>query len=293
MKFTNALIGASPLDYVELARASEAAGFASVSLSDHVFSPRTLSSAYPYTPDGKPIMLADEDWLDPWVAIGAMAAVTTTLEFMTNVYILPLRNPFVVAKAVGTAAVLSGDRVSLGIGAGWMKEEFDQLEQSFSTRGKRMNEMIDVLRLLWSGGMVEHRGDHYDFDPLEMRPAPSKPVPIIVGGHSDAALRRAAQRGDGWIGVAYGVEELMAHCERLSRMRDDAGRADEPFEIYASPQAAPSPGLLAELAAAGVTSILTSAQKALAPGSDPHDLPAAKEAIAKYSELFLGTTGSV
>ena len=292
MKFTNALIGASPLHYVELAQACESAGFAAVSLSDHVFSPAELASAYPYTPDGKPMMLADEDWLDPWVAVGAMATVTTTLEFMTNVYILPLRNPFVVAKAVGTAAVLSADRVSLGIGAGWMKEEFEQLEQSFSNRGKRMNEMIDVLRLLWSGGMVEHHGDHYDFDPLEMRPAPSRPIPIIVGGHSDAALRRAAERGDGWIGVAYSVEDLLAHCERLGRMRADAGRADEPFEIYASPQAAPSPDLLAELAAAGVTSILTSAQKALAPGSDPHDLGAATDAIAKYGELFVSPTGA-
>ena len=292
MKFTNALIGASPLHYVELARACEAAGFASVSLSDHVFAPQQLSSAYPYTPDGKPLMLADEDWLDPWVAVGAMAAVTTTLEFMTNVYILPLRNPFVVAKAVGTAAVLSGNRVSVGIGAGWMKEEFDQLEQSFSTRGKRMNEMIDVLRVLWSGGMVEHHGEHYDFDALEMRPAPSQPIPIIVGGHSAAALRRAAERGDGWIGVAYSVEDLLAHCEQLGRMRADAGRADEPFEIYASPQAAPSPDLLAELAAAGVTSILTSAQTALAPESDPTDLAAATAAIARYGELFLGSAGA-
>lgn len=289
MKFTNALIGASPLHYVHLAQASEAAGFASVSLSDHVFSPQTLSSAYPYTPDGKPIMLADEDWLDPWVAVGAMAAATTTLRFMTNVYILPLRNPFVVAKAVGTAAVLSGNRVSLGVGAGWMKEEFVQLEQSFSARGRRMNEMIDVLRVLWSGGMVEHHGDLFDFDPLEMRPAPSEPIPIIIGGHSDAALRRAAERGDGWIGVAYSVEDLLDHCERLRLMREDVGRADRPFEIFASPQAAPSADLLAELAAAGVTSILTSAQKAMAPGSDAHDLASAKEAIAKYGDLFFGS----
>ena len=289
MKFTNALIGAAPQHYVDLARASEAAGFDAVSLSDHMFSPKELSSAYPYTPDGKPLMLADEDWLDPWVAVGAMAAVTTTLRFMTNVYILPLRNPFVVAKAVGTAAVLSGDRVSLGVGAGWMKEEFDQLEQPYSARGKRMDEMIDVLRVLWSGGMVEHHGDVYDFDPLEMRPAPSEPIPIIIGGHSDAALRRAAERGDGWIGVAYSVEELLEHCERLRQLREDAGRADEPFEIYGSPQAAPSPDLLAELAAAGVTSILTSAQKALAPGADRLDLSAANDAIARYGELFLGS----
>ncbi len=291
VKFTNALIGARPEHYLELARASEAAGFDSVTLSDHVFSPGTVESAYPYTPDGKPRLLAEEDWLDPWVTIGAMAAVTTTLRFMTNVYILPLRNPFVVAKAVSTAAVLSNDRLSLGVGAGWMREEFDQLEQPFSGRGKRMNEMIDVLRTLWSGGMVEYHGEIYDFDPLEMRPVPSRPVPIIIGGHSDAALARAARRGDGWIGVEYSVDDLLAHCGRLGEMRADAGRADEPFEIYASPLAAPTSDLLGTLADAGVTSVLTSPTMAMAPDLDPADLDGTKEVIAKYGELVIQPGG--
>ena len=130
-----------------------------MALSDHVFYPEQLESKYPYTPDGKPQFRPEESWPDPWVAIGAMAAVTTSLRFVTNVYVLPARNPFVVAKAVGTAAVLSDDRVLLGIGAGWMREEFEQMGQAFAKRGARMEEMVEVLRTLWQGGMVEHHGE--------------------------------------------------------------------------------------------------------------------------------------
>ena len=125
-----------------------------------------------------------------------MAAVTERIRFFTNVFVLPMRNPFPVAKQVATAAALSGGRVSLGVGMGWCEEEFDLLEQPFAGRGKRADEQLEVLRKLWAGGWVEHHGDHYDFPRLEMSPSLDAPVPILVGGISDAALRRAA-RHDG------------------------------------------------------------------------------------------------
>ncbi|MFZ4518530.1 MAG: TIGR03619 family F420-dependent LLM class oxidoreductase [Microthrixaceae bacterium] len=285
MRFGQAMIGARPLDWPRLARACEAAGFDSVAVSDHVVYPSYLSSKYPYTPDGTPLFSPDEDWPDPWVAIGAMASVTTTLRFLTNVYVLPLRNPFVVAKAVGTAAYLSEGRVGLGIGAGWMAEEFELLEQPFARRGKRMDEMVEVLRTLWAGGMVEHHGEFYDFAPVEMRPAPPAAVPIYVGGHSDIAFRRAARLGDGWLGVHYSPAELLAHCETLQHAREDAGTADRPFEIIASPLAAPSSDLVEELEAAGVTTILTSAW--MAAGLNAPDVDRAEELIASYGERFI------
>ncbi len=285
MKFGQAMIGARPLDWPRLARACEAAGFDSVAVSDHVVYPSYLSSKYPYTPDGTPLFSPDEDWPDPWVAIGAMSSVTTSLRFITNVYVLPLRNPFVVAKAVGTAAYLSGGRVGLGIGAGWMEEEFGLLEQPFRRRGKRMDEMVEVCRALWAGGMVEHHGEFYDFDPVEMRPAPPAPVPIYVGGHSDVAFRRAARLGDGWLGVHYPPAELLAHCATLQQAREDAGTADRPFEIIASPLAAPSSDLVEELEAAGVTTILTSAW--MAAGLNAPDVDRAEELIASYGERFI------
>jgi len=286
MKFSQALLGANPLDWPRIASAAEEAGFDSVAVSDHVVYPARLESRYPYTPDGVPLFSPDEDWPDPWVAVGAMSAVTSRLRFLTNVYVLPLRNPFVVAKAVGTAAYLSRGRVGLGIGAGWMAEEFELMGQPFARRGKRMDEMVEVVRTLWRGGMVEHHGEFYDFDPVEMRPAPPAPVPIYVGGHSEIAMRRAATLGDGWLGMYYSVEELEQHCRTLERAREDAGTADRPFEIIASPMVTPTAENCERLEAAGVTTILTSAwmaQGVLGPDSTEQAI----ELIATFGERFI------
>ena len=220
MKFCQSLMYAAPDQWIELTCAAEAAGFDQVALSDHVVQPEKLESTYPYTRSGRPMFPPDTPWPDVWVTIGALAARTERISFVTHVYVLPARNPFVVAKAVGTAAVLSGGRVQLGVGAGWMREEFAALEQPFERRGARMEEQIEVLRTLWRGGMVEHHGEFYDFDRLEMAPAPPEPVPILIGGHSEVALRRAARIGDGWIGVYYRLDELLAIVERLQEMGD-------------------------------------------------------------------------
>lgn len=286
MKFSQALLGANPLDWPRIASAAEEAGFDSVAVSDHVVYPARLESRYPYTPDGVPLFSPDEDWPDPWVAVGAMSAVTSRLRFLTNVYVLPLRNPFVVAKAVGTAAYLSRGRVGLGIGAGWMAEEFELMGQPFARRGKRMDEMVEVVRTLWNGGMVEHHGEFYDFDPVEMRPAPPAPVPIYVGGHSEIAMRRAATLGDGWLGMYYSVEELEQHCRTLEQAREDAGTADRPFEIIASPMVTPTAENCERLEAAGVTTILTSAwmaQGVLGPDSTEQAI----ELIATFGGRFI------
>ncbi len=285
MKFCNAMIGADPGDWNRLARVAEQVGFDSVAVSDHVVYPSYLESKYPYTPDGVPQFSPDEHWPDVWVAIASMAAVTERLRFMTNVYVLPLRNPFVVAKAVGTAAYLSGGRVALGIGAGWMREEFDLLEQPFGRRGKRMDEMVDVLHRLWEGGMQEFHGDFYDFEPLEMKPAPPAQVPVYIGGHSEIAFERAA-RNDGWLGMYYTPEQLIEHCETLDRAREDAGRADRHFEIIASPLAVPSTGLLEDLEGAGVGTILTSAWKAV--GVEQPTGEEGEELLRAYADRFFG-----
>ena len=283
--FCHGLIGARPADWNRLALACEEAGFDSVAESDHVIFPAELDSKYPYTPDGTPLFDPEEDWPDAWVAIGSMAAVTTQLRFVTNVYVLPARNPFVAAKAIGTAAHLSGGRVGVGVGAGWMREEFEVLGQPFSRRGARMEEMIEVLRALWSGEMVEHHGEFFDFDPVRMRPGTGEPVPFYIGGHSEIAIERAARIGDGWLGMYYSPAELLERCATLQRAREDAGTADRPFEIIASPMAAPTPDLLDELEAAGVTTILTSSWSAT--GITAPAVERAEEMIATYGERFI------
>jgi len=198
----------------------------------------------------------DTTWPDPWVLAGAVMAVTTTLRFTTNIYIGPIREPLLVAKQVGTAAVLSGNRVVLGLGAGWMKEEFDLLGQDFATRGPRLNEMIEVCRKVWAGGMVEHHGEHYDLPRLQMSPAPTRPVPIWCGGHTKAAIRRAATLCDGWVGNAYAVDEVFERAAAMHRALEEAGRADVPFDVVIGAMAMPEPDLFKRMEDAGITGTL-------------------------------------
>jgi alkanesulfonate monooxygenase SsuD/methylene tetrahydromethanopterin reductase-like flavin-dependent oxidoreductase (luciferase family) len=175
--------------------------------------------------------------------------------------------------------------VQLGIGAGWMKEEFDLLGQEFAGRGRRMDEMVDVLRALWGGGMVEHHGRCYDFDAVEISPVPTEPVPILVGGHSEAALRRAAAIGDGWMGVYYGMDELRGYVERLERYRKEAGREHLPFEVTASVLAVPTPAVCEELDEIGVTTLITSAW--LMEGLDGSSVPALVDSVRRFGERYI------
>jgi probable F420-dependent oxidoreductase len=254
MDFWAAVAWVDPGQLLDVARACDDHGYHGILVSDHVFYPQKLTSAYPYSPTGAPLWSPSAPWPDPWVLIGAMAAVTTRLHFSTNIYIAPARHPLVVAKAVSTAAVLSGNRVALGAGVGWMQEEFDQLGTDFATRGRRLDEMVEVLRALWAGGMVEHHGTYYDFDPLEISPVPTRPIPIYAGGHSPAAMRRAA-RLDGWIGNAYPPDEALAHTADLLEQRHQAGLG-QPYDVIVGVNARPDRDLIHKLEDAGVTGLI-------------------------------------
>jgi probable F420-dependent oxidoreductase len=257
MKFWQSVAFSDPDDLLDVARIAEEVGFHGVFLPEHVFVPEKLESTYPYSPNGTPIFTAETPWLDPWVQIGAMAAVTTRLRFVTGVYILPLRHPLEVAKSVASAAVLSHDRVGLGVGTGWMREEFDILGREFRGRGKRLDEMIEVLRKVWAGGMVEHHGQHFDFPRLQMSPAPKMPPPILIGGMSEAAFRRAARLGDGWIGSGNTPEQVPGVMARLDELRREAGRDRLPFDAILVLAAPPEVDLLRRLEDVGVTSLVS------------------------------------
>jgi probable F420-dependent oxidoreductase len=256
VKFWHALPFMEPAEAVELAVASEEAGFDGITVPDHLFTPKDLRSKYPYSDDGRPKFEPDSPWPDPWVVIGAMAARTERIRFTTNIYIAPLRDLFTVAKAVSTAAVLSNNRVALGMGMGWMQEEFEQTGQDFKSRGKRANEMIEVLRKLWAGGWVEHHGDHYDFGELQIAPVPSEPIPIWIGGHSKAAIRRATRLADGWIGVDYRVEEAEEMVREIRRELNTLGRGDQPFEMILALWAHIDADLCKRFESLGVTGLM-------------------------------------
>jgi probable F420-dependent oxidoreductase len=282
MKFVVATAFCEATHYCELARTAESAGWDGVSVSDHVIYPERLESRYPYTPDGSPRFDASTPWPDPLVAIGAMAAVTERIQLLTNIYVLPLRNPFVVAKAVGTAAALSGDRVALGIGVGWMKEEFDLLEQDFKTRGRRTDEMIEVMRKLWTGDVVEHHGRFYDFDRLSMTPAPRGRISIYVGGVSDAAFRRIGRLADGWISEMHTSEELRRHVERIRAFRAEYGREGEPLDVVGTCIDAVDVDGYRRLEEMGVTHLLT--QPWMLYSGPTADLEAKKAGLRRFAD---------
>jgi probable F420-dependent oxidoreductase len=257
MKFWMAMAFLDTTDVLPLARAADAAGIDGITVSDHLFEPQERRSPYPYSADGAPPFAPDTAWPDPWVLIGAMAAVTERIRFTNNIYIAPLRELFTVAKLVSTAAVISGNRVAMGAGPGWCEEEFDQVGQAFKGRGARLEEMIDVLHQLWAGGWVEHHGEHYDFDALRIDPVPTERVPVYIGGHSDIALSRAARVGDGWIGNAYAPDEAEHYLGILRGHLKAADRLDDPdFEVILGLMAMPSHELHEKAAAMGITGLL-------------------------------------
>ncbi len=234
MKFVLPMVFNDPGHYCGLARAADQSGWEAASVSDHVVHPQAIRTPYPYTKDGSLRWEESAPWPDPWLAIAAMAAVTERLRFFTYVYVLPMRNPFQVAKTVGTAAVMAGGRVALGLGVGWMKDEFELLGQDFHNRGRRADEMIEILRKLWTGAMVEHHGRFYDFEPVRMLPAPASKIPLYVGGLSEPALRRAARLGDGWLSDVHSTRELGEFAGRLRAYREECGRSGEPFHVIAA-----------------------------------------------------------
>jgi probable F420-dependent oxidoreductase len=232
MKFTLG-IAMSPLDQlIELARTAEECGFHSIALPDSIFYSERVSARYPYTPDGSRMWNADTPWVDPIAAAAAMGAVTSRIRFCTQVLKLGSRHPLPLARQVGSVAVLTNNRFTLGVGLGWSPEEFEWCGVPYQHRGRRADEAIEVLRLVLDGGMVEYHGEFFDFGALQMSPAPSEPVPIFVGGHTEPGLRRAAHY-DGWTSAMIRFDELREVIGKLAALRAEIGKAGEPFEIQA------------------------------------------------------------
>jgi probable F420-dependent oxidoreductase len=222
-----------PSHYLPLAIAAEQAGYTSFCVPDSIAYPRDSDSRYPYTPDGDRRFLEDKPFIEPFSLIPAMGAVTERLRFTTFVMKLPIRHPVLVAKSAASVAVLTGDRFGFGVGLSPWPEDYQICGQSWEARGPRLDEMIEILRGLTKGGFFEFHGKHYDLPAVKICPVPSRPIPILIGGHADAALRRAARLGDGWMHAGGGkAADLGAQLARIDQLRREYGREREPFEIH-------------------------------------------------------------
>jgi probable F420-dependent oxidoreductase len=234
MKIWLALPFLSGPEVLDLAQRAQAHGVHGVALSDHVGVPARIESVYPYT--GQPGRLAARtEFPDPLILAAALGQqLPAPLRFMTNALIVPLRHPLDLARQAATAAVLTGGRLDLGVGAGWMREEFEALGIGFARRGQATDETLTVLRRLWTGEFIEHRGSSYAFEPIALHPVPPQPIPILVGGLSPRAIERAAALGDGWLGLGLRLDELGDVLSLLMRARRQGPRAETGFEIRTS-----------------------------------------------------------
>jgi probable F420-dependent oxidoreductase len=233
MKFSLMTFGFPAAHYAAAARAAEAEEFDAIWLAEHLVTPTEFDKVYPYNESGDPGFRGDTPLADVWVTMGHIAGATSRIRLGTGVYVLPLRNPFVAAKAIATAQELSEGRVMLGIGTGWMKEEFDAVGEAFDGRGSRTDEMIEILGKLWTGKPVSHAGRWYSFSEVQMSPALTSLPRIVVGGVSRPALARAARLAGGWYGPSCTLEEAAKHRDEILRLMDAAGRDAAGFEFHA------------------------------------------------------------
>ena len=231
MKFAIPLSILPSEELLPLTIEAEKAGFDAIAVSDHLIHPKNFSVPYPYTEDGKVRWEEGTDWPDPINTLSFLAGATNSIKFYTSVYILPARNPFRAAKEISTLSHLSNGRFSLGIGMGWMPEEFNVGEQDFKQRGKRADEMLDVMQRLWSGEMHNYDGNFYSYEDLEMLPKPYGDIPILIGGFSKIALKRASNH-NGWISDMHSLGELEEIISSLEQLRKDKPSFDE-YEITA------------------------------------------------------------
>lgn len=232
MKFGIALGRVSPRYFVDVTVAADQLGFESVWLPEHLVLPVEMTSS-PFTGHDYPPILPNLQVFDCFAYLSYLAGRTERVRLGTHVYNLALRHPFVAARAVQTLDLVSGGRVELGIGASWLAEEWEAAGLDFHTRGRRLDEALAVCTRLWSEEVIEHHGEFFDFQPVMFEPKPvQKPwPPVHVGGESDAALRRAARVGDGWIGITHTLESVRRPVELLAKLREEAGRAVLPFEV--------------------------------------------------------------
>ncbi len=246
MRFSFAESMCDPGHYRPLAVAAEASGYHSMVVPDSIVYPEVSDSTYPYTPDGNREFLEGKPFIEPFTLIPALAAATERLRFSTFVVKLPIRQPVLGAKQAASVAVITGNRFSFGVGLSPWPEDFRVTGSDWKSRGKRMDEMIEIIRGLTtraeagesegrsyaSGEFFEYHGRHYDIESIKICPVPTQPMPILIGGHAEPALRRAARLGDGWMHAGGDGQELASLLARLAELRKRAGRDREPFEIH-------------------------------------------------------------
>jgi probable F420-dependent oxidoreductase len=285
VRFTFAESMCEPSQLLPLAVAAEKAGYHSVSIADSICYPAHSDTKYPYNRDGSREFIEDKPFIEPFVLMAAIGAVTQRLRLATFVLKLPIRHPVLVAKQVASLVALVGERLAFGVGLSPWPEDFAVTGTQWKRRGARMDEMIGIIRGLLAGGWFEQRGEFYEIPRIKISPVPAHPVPILIGGHADGALRRAARLGDGWMHAGGGPEDLRELLGRLARYRREEGRERLPFEIHVgSPEAYTLDGVR-RLEDLGVSDVIIGFRDAYQP--DRMTLQQKFDALARFADAVI------
>lgn len=290
MRFSYAESMTDPSYYLPLARAAEDAGFDSMVVPDSVCYPKDAGSLYPFSPDGSRSFLEEKPFLDPFSLICAMGAVTDRLRFVTAVLKLPVRHPVLVAKQATSAAVLTGNRLALGVGISPWREDYEVLGVPSEGRGRRMDEALAVIRGLSAGGYFEHHGQVYEVPAIKISPVPAEPLPILIGGHGEPALRRAARHGDGWLHGGGDPDELLRLLRRLAALRHEEGSGDRPFEVHVISADAYTVDGLRRLEAQGVTDVTVGFRWPYTVGPDTETLSKKIDKLRRFADRVIAVS---
>jgi alkanesulfonate monooxygenase SsuD/methylene tetrahydromethanopterin reductase-like flavin-dependent oxidoreductase (luciferase family) len=286
MRFSYAESLTDPSFYIPLAKAADEAGYHSMTIADSIAYPFESDSTYPYTPDGNREFLDGKEIIEAFLLAAALGAVTTKLRFNFFVLKLPVRHPALTAKQASSLAVLTGNRLGLGVGTSPWPEDYELMGIPFAKRGKRMDECIEIVKGLTSGDYFEFHGEFYDIPKTKMSPAPTQPIPMLVGGHADAALRRAA-RLDGWMhGGGSDPEELDRLIGRVKRLRDEEGKTG-PFEIHVISMDAYTVDGIKRLEDKGVTDAIVGFRYPYIKGPDTEPLEKKIRHLERYAEKVM------
>jgi probable F420-dependent oxidoreductase len=275
-----------PTMYLPLARAVEDAGYDAMVVPDSICYPKVSDSTYPFSPDHTREFLEDKPFIEPFSLIPAMGAVTERIRFITFVLKLPMRHPLLVAKQATSVAVMTQNRLSLGVGTSPWPEDYQLCGVPWEGRGRRMDEAVAIVRGLSAGGYFEFHGEAYDLPSVKISPTPSEPIPILVGGHAPAALRRAA-RADGWLHGGGDPADLPGLLEKLGRIRQEEGTADRPFEVHVISMDAFSVDGVRRLEEQGVTDVIVGFRWPYSVGPDTETLQTKLDNLRRFADQMI------
>ena len=283
MRFSYAESMVDPTFYLPLAQAAEEAGYDGMVVPDSICYPLESDSTYPFSPDHTREFLDDKPFIEPFSLIPAMGAVTSRIRFITFVLKLPMRHPLLVAKQATSVAVMTDNRLALGVGTSPWPEDYELCGVPWEGRGRRMDEAVDIVRGLSAGGYFEYHGEVFDLPPIKISPTPSAPLPILVGGHATPALRRAA-RSDGWLHGGGDPADLPGLLEKLAQLRKEEGTDDRDFEVHVISLDAFSVDGVRRLEEQGVTDVIVGFQWPYSTGPDTEALQTKLDALRRFAD---------